>query len=88
MGAFRVKIIADQSFAGYIAAFCTALCLNLLVIAALIRVKKMLVGISCFIRMTAGGISLRIRRKIIDFSVISNEIIVSFVEKDRLFRKV
>lgn len=88
MVTFRVKIIADQSFAGYIAAFCTALCLNLLVIAALIRMKQMLVGISCFIRMLAGSVSLRVRRKIIDFPVIGDEIIVSFVEKDGLFRKI
>ncbi len=88
MRAFGVKIVAYQRFAGNITAFCTALCLNLLVIAALIRMKQMLVGISCFIRMLAGSVSLWVRRKIIDFPVISDEIIVSFVEKDRLFRKI
>ena len=88
MGTFRVKVVADQCPAGYIAAFCTALCLKFLVVAAHICMWQMFVGISCFIRMLAGGVRLRVRRKIIDFPVISDEIIVSLVEKDGLFRKV
>ena len=88
MGAFGIKIVAYQRFAGNITAFCTALGLNLLVAAALICVWQMFVRISCFICMFASGISLWGRRKIIDFPIISDEIIVSFVKKDRFFWEV